>query len=306
MNIAIIGAGRNRNGIGPYVARYFHKNRAGVTSALGATEKSARRAVDALKVYGIDANAYWDFDHMMVEERPNAVVIASPIPTHYEYLKKSIESGLHIFCEKPFFWHPKGDMAHQLDRLFEKAASKNLTIAMNSQWPFSIPFYEKLCGPLTGQPLGSFFMHLEPICSGKEMILDALPHALSILHFVLGAGEIHGLEVAKGAEKISMRFDYHCNKNRCETHVRLESKEQQPRNFKYGFNHKIINRVLELDTYTIYFRYQNRRIKISDPLELSVRDFMAAVGEQREPVIGKSHIISSTMLLKKIYDHSEM
>jgi predicted dehydrogenase len=304
MNIAIIGAGRNRNGIGPYIARYFHKNRAGVISALGTTKKSAQRAVEALKGWGINATAYWDFEHMMVAEKPTAVVISSPIPTHYEYLKKSIELGLHIFCEKPFFWHPKVDMAQVLSRLFEKAASKNLTIAMNSQWPFSISFYEKLCGPLVGQRLGSFFMHLEPLYSGKEMILDALPHALSILYFVLGAGEIHGLEVAKGTEKYSIRFEYHSNKHNCETYVRLESKKQQPRKFKYGFNHKIVNRVVELDTYTIYFQYQNRKIKISDPLELSVQDFIAAVREQREPVIGKSHIISSTLLLKKIYDLS--
>ncbi len=305
MKISIIGAGRNRNGIGQYVARYFHKNRAWVISAIGTTEKSACRAVDALKVYDINATAYWDFDLMMVKEKPNAVVIASPIPTHYEYLKKSIELGLHIFCEKPLFWNQKGDMEQLLGRLFEKAASKNLTIAMNSQWPFSIPFYEDLCGPLEGQTMASFFMRLSPGCSGKDMILESLPHALSMLYFVLGAGEIHALEIEYRTTKKSIRFDYIAPDHKCDVLIELESQQHQPRSFKYGFNGKIVNRVVDLDHYDIYFQYQNRKIKIEDPLELSVKDFIATVREQREPVIGKSHIVATTKLLNKIYNHND-
>ena len=39
MKISIIGAGRNNNGIGEYIAKYFHKNKAIVTSVLGTTKK---------------------------------------------------------------------------------------------------------------------------------------------------------------------------------------------------------------------------------------------------------------------------
>ena len=60
-----------------------------------------------------------------------------------------------------------------------------------------------------------------------------------------------------------------------------------------------------MDHYDIYFSYQNRKIKIEDPLELSVKDFIAAVRDQREPVIGKSHIITTTQLLNRIYNHKD-
>ena len=305
MNISIIGASRNRNGIGQYIAKYFQKNQACVISALGTTEKTAHSAADALKQYDINANAYSDFHLMMHLEKPNAVVIASPLRTHYDYLMKSIDLGLNIFCEKPFFWQKKKDVSLMLDNLFDKAASKKLTVAMNSQWPFSIPFYEDLCGPLEGQTMTSFFMRLSPGCSGKEMILESLPHALSMLYFVLGAGELHALEIEYRTTKKSIRFDYIAPDHKCDVLIELESQQHQPRDFQYGFNGKIVNRIVVSDHYDIYFQYQSRKIKIEDPLELSVKDFIAAVGEQREPVIGKSHIVATTKLLNKIYNHND-
>jgi predicted dehydrogenase len=218
---------------------------------------------------------------------------------------KSIALGLNIFCEKPFYWQKKKDLMPVLDNLFEKAASKKLTVAMNSQWPFSIPIYEDLCGPLEGQTVASFFMRLSPGCLGKEMILESLPHALSMLYFVLGAGEIHAVEMENRTTKKSIHFFYIAPDHKCDVLIELESQQHQPRSFKYGFNGKIVNRVVDLDHYDIYFQYQNRKIKIEDPLELSVKDFIAAVRDQREPVIGKSHIIATTKLLNKIYHHKD-
>jgi predicted dehydrogenase len=306
MNISIIGASRNRNGIGQYIANYFQKNQACVVSALGSTENSAYRAAQALKMYEINARAYNDFQKMIQREKPSAVVIASPLRTHYDYLSQSIDLGLHIFCEKPFFWQEKTDaMPARMDKLFEKAVSKKLTVAMNSQWPFSIPFYEELCGSLKGQTLTTFYMRLSPGCSGKEMILDSVPHALSLLYFVFGAGKINGLRIESRTAKKSIRFIYGAAIPKMDVLIELESQEHQPRSFQYGFNGKIINRVVDPANYDIYFQYQNRKIKIEDPLELSVRDFISAVSKQREPVIGKSHIVATTKLLNKIYHHTD-
>jgi predicted dehydrogenase len=305
MNISIIGASRNRNGIGQYTAKYFQKNQASVVSILGTSEKTAQSAADALNMYKINAKAYNDFHLMIHMEKPDAVVIASPLRTHYDYLRKSIALGLNIFCEKPFFWQDKKDLMPVLDNLFEKAASKKLTVAMNSQWPFSIPIYEDLCGPLEAQRVASFFMRLSPGCTGKDMILDSLPHALSMLYFVLGAGEIHAVEMENRTTKKSIHFFYIAPDHECDVLIELECQQHQPRSFKYGFNGKIVNRVVDLDHYDIYFQYQNRKIKIEDPLELSVKDFIGAVRDQREPVIGKSHIVATTKLLNKICNHKD-
>jgi Oxidoreductase family, NAD-binding Rossmann fold len=308
MKIAIIGAGRNRSGIGQYIGKYFQKNRASVISVLGTTEKTARKASSILTQYGIDATYYTDFNSMMRRERPDAVVIASPALTHYEYLIKCVKEGVHIFCEKPFVWQDKNDIDINslLKNIFETAESNNLKIAMNSQCPFSLPYYEELCGPIDYQKVETFFIRLSPMVSGKEMILESVPHALSILYTVFSDGEIGNISIEAYKEKIITKFHYIFSTGYCEIMIELVRTILPPRSFSYGFNGKIIHRVLDLDTYDISFKYLDKILMIKDPLELSVQDFISAVREKREPIIGRAHIMSNMVLLKIIYDGCEI
>ncbi len=306
MKIAIIGAGRNKSGIGQYIGKYFQKNRASVISVLGTTEKTACRASSILTQYGIDATYYTDFNSMMRRERPDAVVIASPALTHYEYLIKCVKEGVHIFCEKPFVWQDKNDINSLLENIFEAAESNNLTIAMNSQCPFSLPYHEELCGPIDYQKVETFFIRLSPMVSGKEMILESVPHALSILYTVFSDGEIGNIRIHAHKEKIITQFHYIFTTGYCEVMIELVRTILPPRSFSYGFNDKIIHRVLDLDTYDISFKYSDKILRIKDPLELSVQDFILAVREKREPLIGKAHIMSNMSLLKKFYDYCEI
>jgi hypothetical protein len=308
MKTAIIGAGRNNSGIGQYIGKYFQKNGTPVISVLGTTEKTARRASSILTQYGIDAAYYTDFNSMIKRERPDAVVIACPALTHYEYLIDCVKEGVHVFCEKPFVWHNKSDIdiTPLLENIFETAESNNLTIAMNSQWPFSLPYYEQLCGPVHSQKVDTFLIRLSPVVSGKEMILESVPHALSILYTVLGDGQIGNLSIEAYKEKIITTFHYIFTAGYCEVMIELVRTILPPRSFSYGFNGKIIHRVLDLDTYDISFKYSDKILTIKDPLELSVQDFISAVREKREPIIGKAHIRSNMVLLKKIYDACEI
>jgi predicted dehydrogenase len=41
------------------------------------------------------------FDEMLADDRLDAVVIATPVPTHYELAKQALEAGKHVFVEKP-------------------------------------------------------------------------------------------------------------------------------------------------------------------------------------------------------------
>jgi hypothetical protein len=308
MRTSIIGAGRSKNGIGQYIGKYFQKNGATVISVLGTTEKTARKASSILSQYGIHATCYTDFKSMMKSERPDAVVIASPALTHYDYLIKCVKEGVHIFCEKPFVWQDKNDfdINSLLKNIFDTAESNNQTIAMNSQWPFSLPYYEELCGPIDYQKLDTFFIRLSPVVTGREMILESVPHALSILYTVFGDGKIGNIHIQTYKEKIITMFRYIFSTGYCEVMIELVRTILPPRSFSYGFNGKIIHRILDLDIYDIFFKYLDKTFKIEDPLELSVQNFIAAVKEKREPLIGKAHIMSNMILLKKIYDCCEI
>ena len=305
MKVSIVGAGRNNNGVGEYIAKYFHKHKATVTSVLGTTQKTAQRASTRLKRHGIQASAYIDFYRMIEEERPDSIAIASPWPTHFEYLVKSVDANLNIFCEKPFFWN-NNDPHKPIDFIFQEAEDHNLKIAMNSQWPFSIPDYETLCGSINKKKTDTFFIHLSPMVAGKEMILDSVPHALSILYSALGEGKLKNIHIDSYENKMKIRFIYHTNDNKCKVLINLEREEQQPRSFKYGFNDKIVSRVLDLKDYIIYFTYLDKTLKVADPLELSVKDFITSVKTKTEPQIGKLHIVATNYMLKNIYNYYEI
>jgi len=303
MKVSIIGARTKRSGIGEYVGKYFHKNGAIVTSVLGTVEETAREATFALRKYGIESTAYADFHEMVQRENPDVIVIASPSSTHYEYVVKGIDCGCDIFCEKPFIWGKTTNIREVVENIFEKAHQKNVTIAMNSQWPFSIPYYENVCGKIDRNETTRFSINMSPVSFEKEMIPESVPHAFSMLYFVFGGGEILNLDFEEpGKESMVIRFRYASEANECEATIRLLRKEKQPRDFSFGFNDRIVSRVLNTENYDIYFTYEDQKIRIIDPLDLSVQDFMRAVREKREPLIGYSHIVNNTSLVKELYD----
>jgi hypothetical protein len=302
MKASIIGAGRTRNGIGEYIGKYFHQHGAKVTSVLGTTEKTTLEASSALRKYGIEAHSYTDFDAMVSAEKPDIVVIASPPSTHHDYLLKCLDWGLHIFCEKPFIWDDDTDIRKRIEDIFEKAREKRLTIAMNSQWPFSIDDYEKICGEIRIGQTNHFSMRMSPFSPGRVMIPESVPHPLSILYCRLGPGRIEGLNFESNTEEeMNIRFTYLFGTRDCDVLIKLVHQRTQPREFSYGFNDRIVFRSLDLKDYEIYFHYGNKKLRIADPLELSVKNFMEAVEKGAEPLIGPPHILQNTSLLKAVY-----
>jgi NAD(P)-dependent dehydrogenase (short-subunit alcohol dehydrogenase family) len=45
LRVSIIGVRRNRNGIGEYIAKYFHHQKASVVAVLGTSEETRCRAL---------------------------------------------------------------------------------------------------------------------------------------------------------------------------------------------------------------------------------------------------------------------
>ena len=139
LNVSIIGAGRTRNGIGEHIGKYFHQHGAKVTSVLGTTVATSLQASSALRKYGIEAHPYTNFNEMVRSEKPDAVVIASPSSTHYEYLLQCVDSGLHIFCEKPFIWDDAIDLRERMEDIFQKAREKKIS----HRHEFSMAFFHR-------------------------------------------------------------------------------------------------------------------------------------------------------------------
>jgi predicted dehydrogenase len=48
-----------------------------------------------------EARVTSDFDEMLADPQVDAVVIATPVPTHYELAARALAAGKHVFAEKP-------------------------------------------------------------------------------------------------------------------------------------------------------------------------------------------------------------
>src|ERR671937_288088 len=48
-----------------------------------------------------DAHTTASYEQMLADPELDAVVIATPVPTHYELTKAALEAGKHVFVEKP-------------------------------------------------------------------------------------------------------------------------------------------------------------------------------------------------------------
>jgi predicted dehydrogenase len=300
MKIAIIGAGRRRNGIGAYIARYAQAEGALVVAVLAQDEAAARHDADGLKEYGIVADAYVDLGALIEHHRPDGLVIASPAATHADYLNRAIADGMHVLCEKPFIWN-NGCDSTQAAILLDDARARNLIVAMNSQWPFVLPDYEQLCGLPPATQIESFHMRLAPLSIGRGMIPDSMPHALSMLYSVLGPGTLEQLSLVPGPDRLRVSFFYSTVAGQCQVSVELVHETCQPRSFAFGFNGNIARRTIDMATYQIAFTCGNRRCEVADPLQLSVCDFLHACRNNVAPRIGSSHIVATMQMLQQVY-----
>lgn len=305
MKIAIIGAGRNKNGIGHYIGKFFQKNGARVTAVLGTTPESARQAAQALYIQGTCPTAYTDCPSLLNNEPVDAVVIASPDATHPEYLYACIEAGVHIFCEKPLLHPGLQNLPNVLENILTAIEKKRLILAMNAQWTFALPDYEKLCGRISPEAVETFCINLSPLPDGRDMIPDSVPHALSLMVHVLGKGHVADLAFTTADGMMGLTGTYHARMTDCRFQINLTRHTRQPRPFSFGWNDRIVDRRLTLDPYEIAFQYQDDLISITDPLELSVRHFLSTVGSRESSPVGPAHIRETTLMLKQIYDRWE-
>jgi predicted dehydrogenase len=71
------------------------------------------------------SGARWtdSFDEMLADADLNAVVVATPVPTHFELARRALEAGKHVLVEKP-----PAMKGHEMDELVALAAERDLTL----------------------------------------------------------------------------------------------------------------------------------------------------------------------------------
>jgi hypothetical protein len=270
-----------RQGLGPFVARDLVAAGAGIAGFVGTSAASLEAARRALaEDFGIEARGYLDLDALRAAESPDALAILSPAESHGRWLDAALDARLHVLCEKPLLWDEPDAPGHarRLARGFDAA---RLVLHENCQWPFTLPEFAALHPGALERP-ERFAMRLSPASTGRRMLGDAMPHALSLLQALVPAGEARLEEIRFSSRDaavadLEVRFVYAAPPAAIEARVRLVQGDSLPREAGYAVNGRAVRREVRPPDYRICFVADGREVAVPDPLGRLVGRFVQEV-----------------------------
>lgn len=80
---------------------------------------------------GLGIKQYTSFDDLLLDGRPDILVVATPPSSHAELASRGLKAGCHIFCEKPL----TNDLS-EADALIQLSAQVGRHVVVNSEFPF--------------------------------------------------------------------------------------------------------------------------------------------------------------------------
>ena len=152
--------------------------------------------VDGLVKY-TKVNAYKDFDDLLDKEPLDAVMIVTPSKMHAGMVRKALEKGLHVFCEKPFCLDWKDSEA-----LTKLAEEKGLVSQVGYHYRYVGAFQEvkrivdsgalgqithvlaEAYGPVVLRPKGSTWRTQR--AEGGGCLYDYAAHAINLVNWYFG------------------------------------------------------------------------------------------------------------------------
>jgi predicted dehydrogenase len=126
-----------------------------------------------------------DSVEVMTSPEIDAVAIVTPVWTHFELAKAALESGKHIFVEKPFTSN-----VNQAEQLVNLAQQKNLKIMVDHTFLFT-GAVKKIKQLLQQDSLGKLYyydstrVNLGLFQHDINVIWDLAPHDLSIMDYLI-------------------------------------------------------------------------------------------------------------------------
>jgi len=143
-----------------------------------AARKKAQKAYPQVKVTSETAE-------LMGSTEIDAIAVVTPVWTHYELAKAALESGKHVFVEKPFT-----SCSSQGEELIELAAKKNLKIMVDHTFLFT-GAVKKIGQLLEEGTLGNIYyydstrVNLGLFQHDVNVVWDLAPHDLSIIDHLI-------------------------------------------------------------------------------------------------------------------------
>lgn len=141
--------------------------------------------------------AFKDFDDMLAKEQLDAMIIATPSRLHAPMVRKALERGIHVFCEKPFCldWH-------ESEALTELAVERGLISQVGYHYRYVGAFQEmkriidagalgqithvlaEAYGPVVLRPKGTTWR--TDRAEGGGCLYDYAAHPINLLNWYFG------------------------------------------------------------------------------------------------------------------------
>lgn len=277
MRVGIVGAGRTRQGLGPFLARWFEKAGARVSGVSGRDPLRNRdAAVSLAEQLGHDVTPY--DDARTLARNVDALVVACPVEGHADGLDAALAAGVPCLCEKPFVPWCDADAGLERVAAFRR---RGLLLAENCQWPFALAALDQLHPEVRRTPVRSLVMRLSPAWPGHAMVEDSLSHVLSLLQALVPLpDDARVVDVAQSdggdaAVANVVRFAVVGGIDDVAVELLLQCCPQQPRPAWFAVDGVRLDRELGAD-YAISFRSgDGRLVNVQDPLDALVYGFVA-------------------------------
>ena len=154
LNWAVLGTGVIANQMAAALAKMGRQ-----LYAVG--NRTHEKAVAFAEKYGVQ-KVYDTIDDMFTDEAVDIIYITTPHNTHYEFMKKALEHGKHIFVEKSITLNSR-----ELKEMQDLAAGKGLIIG-EAMTIWHMPIYKKLWEIVQSGQLGKVQMITMNFGSFKE------------------------------------------------------------------------------------------------------------------------------------------
>lgn len=294
----ILGPGRNRNGLGPFLARWFEQAGLTVVAAAGREFERTRVATLALaEQLGHAVDPRVGVGGLLEPGDLDVLVVASPHDTHADAIRAGLAAGVHVYCEKPIV---TPDRTAEVRDLCAGFRDQGLVLFENCQWPcFLEDAFDRLYPERTSGESHEITMMLSPSGRGVDAVLDSVSHLLSVVQAVV--------DVPYDATETDVRFaDRSPSADTNELTVRmrraaagevvarllLEQHREQPRPAWIEIDGARVDREIRTEDYAIFARAHGERILVDDPLARLVYRFAQIVREPTdERVQRESHRI---------------
>ncbi len=289
-NVALVGPGRSKQGTGPFIAKIFEQLGCNIQAVVSSSLDSATKAAELLKTeYEIDCKAYESLEELLKNNSIDIVAISSPVDSHHQHLAIAVDAKCHVFCEKPLWWpsskilteNDVRTVSNETTQLVKQCETNKVLLQLNTQWPYTLPTYYELYPQLKNEHvIESFSMWLSPQSQGSTMIIDALPHLLSMLYSLLGSGKINNIESNyhnNDGKELLIEFEYLHASGDTQVSISLSTSDRLPKPAAYAINGLRTDRHVELPDYLISLRSAEHQLSVEDPLVCSIKNFISTI-----------------------------